>query len=213
MRRAMVAAQLSSLIGKKMGMALTGLVLYGFLIGHLAGNTLLFKRDGGQSYNAYSEYLTHHPLLVPTELVLLAAFLLHIYLAIGVSLDNRRARPIGYHVRSRAVGGRTWASSTMLWSGLLILIFVVIHLKTFKFGDPGSGSLYDLVSATFKRTGYLVWYTFSMAILGFHLWHAFQSAFQTLSISSSKISMLGIFFAIFLALGFGLICLFMGLLA
>ena len=203
---------LSSLIGKKLGMALTGLILYGFLMGHLAGNMLLFKGDGGQDFNAYSAFLTTHPLLVPVEFFLLAATLLHIYLAVSVTLDNRRARPIGYQARSRAVGGRTWASYTMIYSGVLVLIFLVIHLKTFKYGHPGSGTLYDLVSATFQKTGYLVWYVFAMAVLGFHLWHAFQSALQTLGLGSWKLRLLGALLSLVLALGFGFIPIYLGIL-
>jgi succinate dehydrogenase / fumarate reductase cytochrome b subunit len=208
----MVLKLLSSLIGRKLLTALTGLILYGFLIGHLAGNTLLFNKDGGQAFNAYSEFLNRHPLLVPTELFLLAVFILHIYLAISVDLTNRQARPVGYRVRSRAVGGRTWASSTMLYSGILVLIFVVIHVKTFKYGDLGSGTLYDLVSATFHKTGYLVWYVLAMVVLGFHLFHAFQSAFQTLSIHSQSLKRLGLLISLALALSFGFIPIYMGIL-
>jgi succinate dehydrogenase / fumarate reductase cytochrome b subunit len=199
----------SSLIGRKMFMALTGLILYGFLIGHLAGNVLLFNRDGGQAFNAYSGFLNHHPLLVPTELFLLAVFILHIYSSISVTLANRRARPIGYRVRSRAVGGRTWASSTMPYSGILVLIFVVIHVKTFKYGDLGTGTLYDLVSATFHKPGYLIWYVLAMAVLGFHLCHAFQSALQTLGFSAQGLKRIGFFLSLALALGFGLIPIYM----
>jgi len=208
----MVSKWFSSLIGRKVITALTGLVLYAFLIGHLMGNTLLFRRDGRRAFNAYSEFLSHHPLLIPAELFLLAVFILHIYLAVSVALANRRARPVGYKVRPRAVGGRTWASSTMIYSGLLVLIFVVIHVKTFKYGDRGAGDLYDLVSATFHKTGYLVWYVFAMAILGFHLFHAFQGAFQTLGFTSRRLKRAGLLLSLALALGFGLIPIYVGIL-
>ena len=203
---------LSSSIGKKAGMAVTGLLIYGFLIGHLAGNLLLFNGDGGAAFNAYSAFLTTHPLLIPIEFVLLAIFALHIFFAIGVTRDNRRARPIDYETRSRAVGGRTWASSTMLYSGILILVFVAIHLKTFKYGDFGGGTLFDLVSATFKQTGYVVWYVVAMIVMGFHLCHAFQSAFQTLGLKSQAIKVFGLALSLALAVGFGLIPLAMGIL-
>lgn len=181
----MLAKLFSGSIGKKFGMALTGLVLYGFLVGHLAGNLLLLKKDGGRQFNAYSEYLLRHPLLVPVELGLVAIFVLHVYLAIRVSLDNRRARPVGYQV-SRASGGRNWASSTMFYSGSLIFLFLVIHLKTFKYGDRAGGTLYDLVIRTFQTPLYTGWYVLAMALMGFHLWHSLQSAFQTLGIELSK---------------------------
>ena len=191
----------SSPIGKKMGMALTGLILYGFLIGHLLGNLLLLKGDGGQTFNAYSEYLINHPLLIPAELFLVIVFLLHIYLAISVTRDNHRARPTGYQT-TRSAGGRNFASHTMIYSGAVILIFLVLHLKTFKYSEK-TGTLYELVSSTFQQTGYTLWYLIAMIILGAHLWHAFQSALQTLSIRSEKIKFLGLVLCLVLAIGFG----------
>ena len=77
----MVAKLFSGILGKKLGLALTGLMLYGFLLIHLAGNGLLLKGDGGTTFNAYSNYLIDHPLLIPAEAGLLIAFFLHIYLA------------------------------------------------------------------------------------------------------------------------------------
>ena len=202
---------LSSPIGKKMGMALTGLMLYGFLIGHLSGNLLLLRGDGGQAFNAYSDFLINHPLLIPAELLLVFVFLLHVYLAIGVTLENRRARPIGYQT-TKSVGGRSFASHTMIYSGVVVLVFLVLHLKTFKYGDKAGGTLYDLVSATFQQTGYLAWYVVAMLVLGLHLWHAFQSAFQTLSIPSDKIKSVGLFLCLILALGFGFLPVYLGVL-
>ena len=201
---------LSSPIGKKMGMALTGLILYGFLVGHLAGNLLLLKDDGGRSFNAYSDFLINHPLLIPAEIFLVVVFALHLFLAISVTRDNRRARPVGYQT-TQSVGGRSFASHTMIYSGVVILVFLVLHLKTFKYGDKPSG-LYDLVLATFQQTGYLIWYAVAMLVLGFHLWHAFHSAFQTLSIRSDKIKSLGLVLCLFLALGFGFLPVYVGVL-
>ena len=201
---------LSSPIGKKMGMALTGLILYGFLVGHLLGNLLLLKDDGGRSFNAYSDFLINHPLLIPAEIFLVVVFALHLFLAISVTRDNRRARPVGYQT-THSVGGRSFASHTMIYSGVVILVFLVLHLKTFKYGDKPSG-LYDLVLATFQQTGYLIWYAVAMLVLGFHLWHAFHSAFQTLSIRSDKVKSLGLVLCLFLALGFGFLPVYVGVL-
>ena len=198
----------SSPIGKKIGMALTGLVLYGFLVGHLSGNLLLLKDDGGRAFNAYSEFLINHPLLIPAEIFLVVVFAVHLFLAISVTRDNRRARPVGYQT-AQSVGGRSFASRTMIYSGVVILVFLVFHLKTFKYGDKPSG-LYDLVLATFQQTGYMAWYAVAMLVLGFHLWHAFQSAFQTLSIRSDKIKSLGLVLCLILALGFGFLPVYVG---
>ena len=201
---------LSSPIGKKMGMALTGLILYGFLVGHLLGNLLLLKDDGGRSFNAYSDFLINHPLLIPAEIFLVVVFALHLFLAISVTRDNRRARPVGYQT-TQSVGGRSFASHTMIYSGVVILVFLVLHLKTFKYGDKPSG-LYDQVLATFQQTGYLIWYAVAMLVLGFHLWHAFHSAFQTLSIRSDKIKSLGLVLCLVLAFGFGFLPVYVGVL-
>jgi succinate dehydrogenase / fumarate reductase cytochrome b subunit len=207
----MSANFLSSPIGKKLGMAVTGLIWYGFLMGHMAGNLLLVKDDGGQAFDAYADFLINHPLLIPAELFLVATFLLHIYLAISVTLDNRRARPTGYEV-SRASGGRNLASSSMIYTGLFTLVFLVFHLITFKYGERVDGSLYKLVVQTFEQTGYMVWYIIAMLVLGFHLWHAFQSAFQTLSLRSTKIRNIGLALCVFIAAGFGLLPIYLGLL-
>ena len=146
-------------------MALTGLVVYGFLVGHLVGNFLLFRSDGGEQFNAYSAFLTEHPLLVPIELGLLAAFLLHIYFGITVARENRRARPDAYK-KVKGAGRRSWASRSMVFSGIVILIFVVTHLKTFKYADHTTGTLYQLVMDTFSQPLYAAFYVFAMLVLG-----------------------------------------------
>ena len=195
----------SSSIGKKIGMAGTGLLLYGFLLGHMAGNMLLLKTDGGAEFNAYSDFLTGHPLLIPVEIGLVAIFLLHVYLAISVSRDSKRARNSSY-VKTKAVGRRSAASYTMIYSGLVILVFVVIHLKTFKYGDLAGGTLYDLVVGTFSDLLYVAWYVIAMLVLGFHLWHAFHSAFQSLGWSARpKLKTVSVLLGIVIAGGFGII--------
>ena len=185
-------------------MAITGLIWYGFLVGHLIGNFLLFKGDGGEAFDTYAEFLENFPLLIPIELFLVAAVALHVYLAISVTADNRRARPVGYQV-NRSSGGRSFASSSMAYTGTLTLVFIIVHVATFKFGDRIDGSLYKLVVQTFQQTGYAVWYIVAMLVLGFHLWHAFHSAFQTLSLRSKIIRNVGSVLCIFIATGFALL--------
>ena len=107
---------------------------------------------------------------------------------------------------SRAVGGRTWASRTMIWTGLAIVVFLVLHVATFKYGDRGGGTLYDLVIGAFRTQLYAGAYLVAMVVLGFHLWHAFHSAFQTLGLSSRpRLRKLGIALCILLAGGFAAI--------
>ena len=198
----------SSSIGKKIGMAVTGLLLYGFLLGHLVGNLLLLKGDGGQEFNMYSEFLTSHPLLIPIEIGLVAIFLFHVLFAISVSRDSKRARNTRY-VKTAAVGSRSWASYTMIYSGVLILGFVALHLKTFKYGDLAGGTLYDLVVRTFSNGLYVGGYVVAMLILGFHLWHAFHSAFQSLGLSARpRLKAISMALGLIIAGGFSIVPVF-----
>ena len=192
-------------IDKKVGMALTGIPLYGFLAAHLAGNLLLLKPDGGATFEAYADLLAAQPLLLPAELGLLAIFLVHLYLAVSVTLENWRARPVRYHNR-RTAGGGTWASRTMIYSGLLVLIFLGLHLVNFKFADRGAGTLHGLVVASFRSPLYGTGYVLAMAVLGFHLWHALQSALQTLGFHAGRrAKAISGVFSLVLAGGFALI--------
>ncbi len=201
----MLAKLFSGSVGKKLGMALTGLALYVFLAGHLAGNLLVLNGDGGAQFNAYSEFLLNHPLLVPVEIGLIAVFLLHVWLAISVSRDNRRARPLGYQIE-RPSGGRNWASRTMLYSGLFTFVFLIIHLINFKYGDRAGGTLYDLVMKSFRTPLYAGGYVLAMVLVGFHLWHSFQSAFQTLGIQlSPRLRSASVLVSLVLAGGFAII--------
>jgi len=202
---------LRSPVAKKMIMAVTGLIWYGFLVGHLLGNLLLLKGDEGKTFDAYASFLINHPLLIPAELFLIVTFFTHIYMAITLTIENRRARPTAYQV-VRSSGGRNLASSSMAYTGSFTLIFIIFHLFTFKYGERVDGSLYKLVETTFQQTGYMVWYVVAMIILGFHLFHAFQSAFQTLSLRSKKVQKIGLGLCILIASGFALlpISIFMG---
>ncbi len=208
----MLANIIRSPIAKKMIMAVTGLIWYGFLVGHLLGNLLLLRGDGGKTFDAYATFLINHPLLIPAELFLIVTFFTHIYMAITLTIENRRARPTAYQV-VRSSGGRNLSSSSMAITGSFTLIFIIFHLITFKYGERVDGSLYKLVETTFQQTGYMVWYVVAMIILGFHLFHAFQSAFQTLSLRSRKVQKIGLSLCVVIAGGFALlpISMFMGL--
>ncbi len=208
----MLGNVLRSPIAKKMIMAVTGLIWYGFLVGHLLGNLLLLRGDGGKTFDAYATFLINHPLLIPAELFLIVTFFTHIYMAITLTIENRRARPTAYQV-VRSSGGRNLSSSSMAITGSFTLIFIIFHLITFKYGERVDGSLYKLVETTFQQTGYMVWYVVAMIILGFHLFHAFQSAFQTLSLRSRKVQKIGLSLCVVIAGGFALlpISMFMGL--
>jgi succinate dehydrogenase / fumarate reductase cytochrome b subunit len=194
-----------SSIGRKVVMALTGLIWYGFLVGHLAGNLQLVFGDGA-AFDAYADFLEAAPqLVVPTEVILLLALAVHIYCAVTLSREASAARPIGYR-ELRTVGSRSLASRTMLWSGLVVAGFLALHIFTFKYGDRVDGSLFRLVEETFQQPLWAGGYIVAMVVLGFHLWHALRSAFQTLGLSARPaLRRLSIALCILIAGGFALI--------
>jgi len=177
---------LGSSIGKKVFMALTGLALIGFLIVHVAGNLTLFVDEDGSSFNAYAHALESNPLLPIAEVGLLALLVAHIALGLRVSMDNKAARESRYELRA-SMGEKTLASSSMLVTGIVILIFLVVHIVDFRI--PKMFDDIDLAEAVKVRLSsplgagiYLV----GVAALGLHLSHAFKSAFQTLGINHPR---------------------------
>lgn len=194
-----------SSIGRKFMVGAAGLLLCGFLVTHLAGNLLLLAGEG--TYNHYASILEANPLLPLAEIILAALFLLHILASLIVTYQNRRARPVAYEIRN-SKGGSTVGSSTMIYSGLLVLVFLIIHIKTFKFGDASEG-LFKLVMAAFRNKYYALFYVLAMGALSLHLSHGFQSAFQTFGVNHPKYTPLikraGLAFALAIALGFAIL--------
>ena len=201
-----MAFGLTSTVGKKVTMALTGLVWYGFLVGHLLGNLQLLLPDGGAAFDAYAELLESlGGAVIATEIFLIGALVLHVYCGISLSLEAKRARPVGYR-QLQSVGGRSTASRTMIWSGVVLAVFLVVHITTFKYGERIDGSLYKLVVSTFSQPLWAAGYMAVMALLGFHMWHALQSAFQTLGLSARpQLRLVSIVLCIAIAGGFGVI--------
>ncbi len=177
-------------IGTKVLIGATGLLLFGYLILHLLGNLLVFL--GPETFNSYSHLLIKNPLIVPVEIGLGAIFLVHIYKAVTNFIANRRARPVRYH-RTAWTGRpsrKSLASSTMIFSGIIILVFVLIHLVQFKYGpeyvvaqgssEAGVRDLYRLELEVFGNILNVVFYAFCMLVVGSHLWHGIASAFDSL---------------------------------
>lgn len=204
---------LSSSIGKKTTMALTGLLLVGFLIAHLAGNLLLYK--DAEAFEAYAAKLHDlGPFLYVLEFGLLALFVGHIAMAIRTIVDNRRARHSKYAVQADR-GGKTLASATMPLTGTIVLLFLVWHLIDFRFdggfkglfadGGDGAGAA-DIVWSTLAGTAHIAVYLLGIAALTLHLTHAIQSAIQTLGLRHPKwtpiVERAGIALAVILGLGF-----------
>ena len=174
-------------IGKKLVMAVTGLVLLLFLIGHMLGNMKVFQ--GPESLNDYAAWLQGHPLLWAFRIGMLAVFALHVYTAVGLARENWLARPRSYH--KRRLLRTTITGRLMLVSGVLVLAFLIYHLLHLTVGvtDPTTHALLDTNGRpdVFRRvvTGFQEpWlaggYLGALALLGLHLNHAVQSLFQTL---------------------------------
>ena len=194
----------SSSVGTKVLIALTGLALVGFLIFHLAGNLLLFF--GPEKFNAHAHALISNPLVIPAEIGLLAVFLLHVFKAIANFLRNRRARPDRYETKAWAgrPSRKSWASTTMIASGLLTLGFVPLHLATFKYGpyyasaEAGVRDLHRLLIEVFQKPAYVAFYTVTMGVIGMHLRHGVSSSLQSLGLIPARWTRL------FLTMGLGL---------
>lgn len=194
-----------SSIGKKVWVACAGLLLCVFLVTHLAGNLLLLVGEG--TFNHYAETLEENPLILPAEIILAALFLGHILISLHLKHKNRKARPVRYEV-SNDKGARTWGSRTMTYTGLLLLAFLIVHIRTFKFGEESQG-LFHLVITAFENKAYALFYVLAMAALGLHLSHGFQSAFQTLGVNHPRYAPLikksGLAFALIVAGGFAIL--------
>jgi len=206
---------LQSQVGRKILTGVTGIGLILFIIGHLIGNLTIFGE--GQAFNEYTLALESLGwLLYLIEAVLVVGFLLHAWLGISIWLKRRKARPEGYE-EYHTKGGpshQTWASRTMIFTGIVLLVFLVIHLDSFKFGatetimidGEQARDLKALVVEKFQEPLYAFGYTFVMILLGFHLGHGFWSAFTSLTMKHKKFSgviySIGIIFAILMAVGF-----------
>ena len=173
-------------IGLKAVMAVTGIILVGFLIGHFAGNALIFA--GPEAINAYSDMLHNsHGLLWIARIVLLTAVVLHIAAALRLYAKNNAARPQRYKVKRDVA--TNYAARTMMWSGPILLGFIVYHLAHLTFGvTPGNyPHSQEDVYANIVR-GFSVWwvsgfYILSMLALGNHLFHGTWSMFQSLGVN------------------------------
>ena len=183
----------SSSVGTKLLIGLTGLALLVYMLLHLAGNAIIFFSQ--DAFNTYSHMLISNPLIVPIEIGLLFVFLLHIYKTATMTLRNKAARPVGYEKKELAghTSRKSLASSTMIWSGLIIAIFVVIHVKQFKFGTfyltAGTESIRDLYRTeveVFQNPLWVVFYVVATLLVGLHLRHGIASGFQSLGLDHPR---------------------------
>lgn len=205
-----LSQSLNSSIGKKFVMAVTGISLILFLIIHLLNNLSMYL--GPETYTTLVKSLDGiKPLIRVIELVLALVFVFHIFNGVRLWLENKKARPGKYAVNG-SVKNSTLFSRTMIQTGSIIFIFLVIHLNTmwysFNFGEAhATHDYYYFVAEAFNSNIiYSLFYIFAMIVLGFHLNHGFQSAFQTFGWNHKKyfplIEKIGFLYSLAMAIGF-----------
>lgn len=184
-------------IGKKVVMAVTGVILVGFVFGHMAGNLKIYT--GEEHFNAYAAWLRemgapllpHEGGLWIARIVLLIATALHITAAVQLTLTSQAARPVAYGTKDVIQAG--YASRTMRWGGAIITLFVIYHLLHFTFGVVGYGAGQFRPLSVYRNVilGFSVWYVSAfyiaaMVALGLHMYHGVWSMFQTLGVSGAS---------------------------
>ena len=211
---------LKSSLGKKVIMSLTGLFLIIFLIVHLTGNLQLLINDDGEKFNLYAKFMTSNPLIKTVSYGLYFFIVLHTIQGLMLWRQNSKARSSRYAVASKST--TDFASRNMAYLGMVILIFLVIHLWQFWFQMKTGGlemiayeghepvkDLFVAVDYAFHQWWYVLFYVVCMVVLAFHLKHGFQSAFQSLGLNHKKytplIKTIGAIYSIVVPLGFALI--------
>ena len=195
-------------------MSLLGLFLVVFLVVHLGVNLLLLSSDP-DLFNAASHFMATNPLIQVMQYVLALGFILHIVFGIILWFQNNAARPKGY-AKNNSAANSSLESRTMIYTGLLILLFLVIHMRNFfyviKFGEVPIGGDYVLVTEFFGIWYYTVLYVVAFILLGLHLNHGFQSAFQSIGLNNKTWTpiwkLLGTIYSVVIAGGFSLIALY-----
>jgi succinate dehydrogenase / fumarate reductase, cytochrome b subunit len=198
-----------SSVGKKFVVGITGLFLSSFLVVHLYINLFLFKHDGGETFNMYAEFMAKNPIVRTLEIVLFLGFILHMITSTLLWIRNKVARPQKYLV-THPLESSTFSSRVTFLTGSIIFFFLVMHMKTFwvasRFFPEENPSMYNLVAGAFKSPVYDGFYLIALFLLGFHLRHGFQSAFQTFGIRGKRyeglIELIGAIFWLVIPLGF-----------
>jgi succinate dehydrogenase / fumarate reductase cytochrome b subunit len=208
-----------SSIGKKAIMAITGLIGYGFVILHMVGNLKVFQ--GQEHFNEYAEFLRtvgepavpERTLLWVIRIALLAAVILHVWMAISLTRQDVASRPVGYREKRRVQ--QSFASMTLRWGGIAIFLFLIYHLAHFTFGvapiHPNfvKGAAYQNLVLGFQNPLHVVLYLIATAALGMHLYHGVWSMFHTLGLNAPRTNSLfrglAAFSGIGLFLGFAVV--------
>ena len=181
----------SSSVGTKILIGVTGLALFLYLVIHIIGNLIIFL--GPAAFNKYAYTLEGNPLIPIIEIGLLLIFLLHIYKTVTMYLGNQQTRPVAYKRKKYAgpPSRKTIASSTMIFSGLWLFLFLIIHVKAFRYGPEypwpaGGRDLYRQELENFTSPLMLGFYLLSMVVVGSHLWHGASSSVQSLGLDHPR---------------------------
>lgn len=209
-------AALTSQVGRKILTGITGVLLVLFVAAHLLGNLQLLDSDP-VPFNAYGQFLHGFGLLFyVVEILLAATILLHAFIGISIFMRKRKARKKGYAVQKSKgePSKQSVASRTMIITGSVLLLFLVVHILQFRFGpteevminNKPAHDLHSLVMQTFSNIGWVVFYVGVMLLLGFHLRHGVWSALQSLSAMkprwSKSIYSAAFIIGVLLAIGF-----------
>lgn len=220
---------ITSSVGQKIIMSLTGLFLISFLVVHLIGNLqLILVDDEGYSFNSYAYFMTNNPVIKTTSILLYFFIILHAVQGLALWLYNRKARgATRYAVKVDRTAGASKSSIYMGSLGMIILAFIIVHMVQFwgqmhftdnvgpfeAEGYDNAKNLYALVSATYENIWMVLFYVAAMIFIAFHLWHGFRSAFQTLGLNHKKytplIKALGYAYSVLVPLGFAIIPIIM----
>lgn len=213
---------LKSSIGKKVLMGLTGLFLISFLVVHVGINALIFVNDSGVTFNTGAHFMAHNIVIRVLEIGLFAGLILHIIQSLLLTLENKKARPVGY-AKIDGAANSSWYSRSMGILGSLLLIFLVVHLANFwvptkvaLFANEEHNTFENL-KVVFNEWYFVAIYMVGVIALLYHLLHGFQSAFQSLGLNHKKytpaIKQIGVWFSIIVCLLFAAmpITMFLGL--
>ncbi|MBA4180264.1 MAG: succinate dehydrogenase [Anaerolinea sp.] len=189
-----------SAVGKKAVMAVTGIVLLGFVLVHMIGNLKVFFPDAEKHLNAYGEYLRTigEPILPRTGFLwivrsaLILSFLLHIHAAVSLTALNRKARPKGYE-GGRSYSAASYAARTMRWSGVIVGLYLLFHLMDLTWGNANPdfirGEPYNNLVASLQRWPVALVYIVANLALGVHIYHGAWSLFQSLGLNNPRFNL------------------------
>jgi succinate dehydrogenase / fumarate reductase cytochrome b subunit len=205
---------LSSSLGRKLIMALTGLFLISFLVIHCTINAMIFLNDKGEAFSHWGHFMGTNPIIRTLEIGLVAGFLIHIFQGLALWRGNHAARPVKYSVTAPPPAS-TWYSRSMGLLGTLLLLFLILHTSHFwipnranQFTQGEELPLYKLMFTVFANPWIVAFYVIGCISLFWHLLHGFASAFQSLGLNHLKyngiISFVGTAFSIVVPLIFAL---------